>query len=138
MSPLHMNAHKTSQEDLQAQLSEMGVDCLTYKAGQTIQYQHQQPRGAMLLVEGNMLLIEEESPMTPKRCRAQDGPHLLPDCSQIDQPLPWTIQAETDCSVWFFSRFICQKGVLVRHGLHEILVPGSSLYQLWSHYVSSN
>lgn len=138
MPPLHPNAHSPSQEDLPLSLSEMGVDCLTFKAGQILQYQHQLPRGVVLPVRGSLVLVREESAADPIHCPAQEGPYFLPDCSQIDKPLPWTIRAETDCTVWFFSRYICQHGVLLRHGLNEIRVPGSPLYQLWSHYVSNN
>jgi len=138
MPPLHPNVLPTTQEDLPLSLSELGVDCLTFKAGQILQYQQQLPRGVVLPIRGSLLLIREESPTHPIHCLAQEGPHFLPDCSQINDPLPWTIQAETDCTVWFFSRYSCQRGVLMRHGLHEIRVPGSPLYQLWSHYVASN
>ncbi len=62
---------------------------------------------------------------------------LFPALGELEKPLPFTLQADTDVVIWFFSRSICQPRsfrLLFLDGLH---MPGNPLFKLWSLHVAS-
>lgn len=137
MHPLDTIPLDSSPQELKAALHRLGAEYLTYREGQVLQYQHQLPRGAYLLVAGQLKLLQENLLTPLERHAASTGPYLVPPCDALDFPLPWTIQAETDCTVWFFSRYLCQRGASLRNCLSQLQRTDSPLYQLWSFYVSN-
>jgi CRP-like cAMP-binding protein len=135
MHPLENLTQVSSTQELKEALRRLGAETLTYREGQVLQYQHQLPRGTFLLVEGRLKLLQEDTPTSIERHTAVAGPYLVPPCDALDFPLPWSIQAESDCTVWFFSRYLCQRGETLRHCLSQLQRTDSPLYQLWSSYV---
>jgi CRP-like cAMP-binding protein len=131
------HTQKLSLEEIEASLKRQGAERLSYRPGQVLQYQHQTPRGYFFPVAGSFRMSREQAPDRLELYAAPAGPRLFPEVGTLDLPFPYTLEASSDVTLWFFSRFLCQPGSPVMQGLEGLHRPDNLLFQLWRLHVTS-
>ena len=125
-------------DEIEAGFLRMGVERVSYRKGQVLQYERQTPRGYFLPLRGTLRTVQDDTPHDVAYHPAGAAPRLFPDLGALERPLPYRLEAETDVTLWFFSRFLCQPSSYPMLCLENLRKPGNPLYQIWSHYVTAS